>query len=136
MGGLPLKLLHWGRDGGPESSVDGFWLVEIKRLLSVVLLRFQGRSREAFHTHAFNSISWVLKGELVEHFADGKGRTHRPSLKPIITKRSTFHKVDSDGTTIVFSLRGPWAPLWWEHRPDEGYVPLTHGRKELDEPRY
>ena len=63
-----MKLFHKAKDGGPASTVTGYWLIESKRFFSIVLLRFDGPSREAFHTHAFNSISWVVKGVLLENF--------------------------------------------------------------------
>jgi len=55
------------KDGGPDSTVTGYWLIESKKWFSIVLLKFEGKSREAFHTHAFNAISWLLKGKLIEH---------------------------------------------------------------------
>lgn len=127
-----MRLLHVGKDGGPESTVWGYWLAEIKSLFSIVLLKFVGRSREAFHSHAFNSVSWVLSGRLTEQMLDGTIKVHTPSLRPIITRRSTFHKVDSDGVTWVFSLRGPWSRVWQEYRPGRGYVALANGREELN----
>jgi hypothetical protein len=125
-----MKFFKKMKDGGNESTVTGYWLIESKRLFSICLLKFEGRSREAFHTHAFNAISWVLKGSLNESFLDGKGRPHRPSLKPVVTPRNDFHKVDSDGTTWVLTFRGPWSKTWKEWLPKEQlFVTLTHGRK-------
>lgn len=126
------------KDGGPESTVTGYWLVELKRLFSILFLRFEGRSREAYHSHAFNAISWVLKGRLVEHDLSrpdeqiDRPRTtvYTPSFKPIFTPRDKVHKVDSDGVTLVLTFRGPWTDTWIEHRPT-GLVTLTHGRKEV-----
>ena len=124
--------MKFGKDGGPCSTVHGYWLVEIKRLLSIVLLRFDGASREAFHNHAFNCVSWVLRGRLIELHLDGRTETHGPSLLPVITRRSTFHKVDSDGRTWVLSLRGPWMSTWKEFIPDSGeVVTLGSGRRVL-----
>lgn len=128
-----MKFFHYGKDGGEYSKVWGFFLVEIKSLFSIVLLKFENGSREAFHEHAFNSISWVLKGELFEIPKDsGPCLTHKPSLKPILTYRRTFHKVHSIGRTWVLSFRGPWWNTWKEYiSGEERYVTLTHGRKEL-----
>ena len=118
------------KDGGKESTVTGYWLVEMKSLFSICLLKFEGRSREAFHTHAFNAVSWVLKGSLTEHMKDGRTNHYKPSFKPVWTPRSNFHKVDSDGTTVVLTFRGPWANRWKEWLPnEERFVTLTHGRK-------
>lgn len=129
-----MKILYKGKDGGPESKVTGYWLFESKRFGSIVLLCFDKGSREAYHTHAFNAISWVLKGELLEH-SKGQGRvtTYTPSVKPIFTARECFHRVfGMADKTWVLSFRGPWLPKWFEFRPKQNVtVMLTHGRKEL-----
>lgn len=112
-----MKFLKRGKDGGPQSTVTGYWLTEIKRLFSIVLLKFENGSRDEYHSHAFHSINWVLRGRVVEQFRDGSYIVHEPSLRPVITKRSTLHRVVSQGTTWVFSLRGPWAKTWLEYDP-------------------
>jgi len=127
-----MKFLHYGKDGGEYSTVWGFFLIEIKRLFSIVLLKFEDGSRDAYHNHAFNSISWVLKGELFEIPFTGRCHTHKPGLKPVFTYRDTFHKVVSVGRTWVLSFRGPWAKTWKEYLPsEERNVTLTHGREEV-----
>lgn len=127
-----MKLFSKGFDGGPDSTVTGYWLTEIKRLFSVVLLKFSHGSRDEYHSHAFNSINWVLKGRVIEYTRDGDVIMHGPSLWPIITKRSTFHRVVSEGTTWVFSLRGPWKKTWLEYSPaTEKTTVLTEHRREV-----
>ena len=128
-----MKLLQKCKDGGPESTVTGWFLVEAKKLLSVAVLRFSDGSREAYHSHAFNCISWVLRGRLEEVHLDGHVVVHKPSWGPILTYRDTFHKVYSRGDTWVFTLRGPWVDEWREYLPNQGrFVTLTHGRRERD----
>lgn len=136
-----MKLFRKAKDGGPESTVTGYWLIEAKRLFSVCLLKFEDGSRDAYHTHAFDSINWVLKGEVREHVIDelgdhgsvaGYSISHHASLRPVITRRSTFHKVVSKGTTWVLSLRGPWSKMWMEYTPATAQTTvLTHGRRHL-----
>lgn len=134
-----MKFLKLMKDGGPLSRVWGYFLVEIKALFSVALLHFKDGSREAYHSHAFNSISWVLRGKLVEHEIDyifpetgivlEKVRQYLPSARPIITRRSMFHKVESEGDTWVITFRGPWVHQWQEFLPDKNRkITLTHGR--------
>ncbi len=125
-----MLFLKKRKDGGPESTVTGYWLVELKSLVSILFLSFKGRSREAYHSHAFNAVSWVLKGKLTEHLWNGGTKVYKPSFRPVFTPRKNIHKVDSDGTTWVLTFRGPWADRWIEQRP-EGLVTLTHGRKEI-----
>jgi hypothetical protein len=125
-----MKLFKLMKDGGKESRVSGFFLIEAKRLFSVVLLHFFDGSREAYHSHAFNSVSWVLRGKLVENMLDGTVNVYTPDLRPIVTFRTDFHRVVSEGDTYVLSFRGPWANTWKEFLPHlERFITLTHGRK-------
>lgn len=128
-----MRLMYLGKDGGPESRVWGFWFVELKNYFSVALLKFVGVSREAFHTHAFDSVSWVLWGKLLETIhEDGPRNVYTPSLWPIVTKRDTFHRVDSEGTSYVLTFRGPWTDVWKEYIPPQNRtVTLSHGRVEV-----
>lgn len=134
-----MKLLHYGKDGGQDSTVWGFWLVEWKRMFSIALLCFEDGSREAYHSHAFNSVSWVLKGELFENRLVTRGarllhhfRSFGPSVRPVVTKRNNLHRVSSIGRTWVLTFRGPWAKTWREFLPEQGlFVILASGRREL-----
>jgi hypothetical protein len=133
-----VKILSYRKDGGMLSHVWGLFLIEIKSLFSVVLLNFKDGSREAYHTHAFNAWSFVLKGRLEEHLLCACGDEHpadnvyTPSFRRIFTDRDAFHKVVSVGSTWVLSFRGPWRDIWAEYLPEEKrYVLLTHGRKEV-----
>lgn len=132
-----MKLFKWMKDGGPESRVFGFFLVEIKKLFSIVLLRFDNGSRDAFHSHAFNSISWLIRGELLEFrilswdkIKQVKITKYLPSFNLIITTRDNLHRVESYGITWVLTFRGPWSNTWQEFLPEtEEIITLTNGRK-------
>lgn len=128
-----MKFFRTAKDGGPLSTVTGFWLTEIKSLFSITLLRFSNGSRDEFHSHAFDSVSWVLTGKLFEqHLHGNQVDTHRPSILPVVTRRETFHRVFSQGTTWVLTFRGPWAKTWREYAPETGkFSVLTHGRKAV-----
>lgn len=134
-----MKIFSKMKDGGPESRVWGYFLIEWKKLFSIVLLHFKDGSREAYHSHAFNAISWVLSGRLDENRLVEKHenctmcafRTFTPSIIPVWTPRSNMHKVSSTGDTWVISFRGPWAKYWQEYLPGEDrFVTMTHGRVE------
>lgn len=131
----------WGsKDGGKDSNA-WVWGLEMKSLFSILVLKFEGRSRPVYHTHAFNSISWWLKGEAKEiGYTQGEIAEHwpyvrylSPSVFPILTWRSTLHKVNSEGVTWALTFRGPWADTWYEDYGDGVRVTLTHGRKEVNE---
>lgn len=125
-----MKVLQWGKDGGEQSHVSAFYIIEMKPLFSIVLLHFQNGTREAYHSHAFNAITWLLKGRFKEYVLNGKARYFWPRWKPKITLRSTFHKVYSYGDTWVLTFRGRWKKTWQEFLPEQNkFVTLTNGRK-------
>lgn len=128
-----MKLFRKAKDGGPESTVTGYWLIEAKKLFSIVLLRFDNGTRDSFHDHAFNSWNWILKGKVDEQFKDpGLDQILKPSWKPYFTSRSRMHRVRSIGTTWVLSIRGPWSDTWQEYDPQTRHTEtLTHGRTVL-----
>jgi hypothetical protein len=126
-----MKLFKKMRDGGPESPVIGYFLIEIKSLFSIVLLHFGG-TREAFHSHAFNALTFWLHGQVEEVVKTGVGYQYKTWKAGQIkhTSRDTMHKVLPTSGAWAISFRGPWAKTWQEYLPAENrFVTLTHGRK-------
>jgi hypothetical protein len=134
-----MKLFYRGKDGGPDSKVWGFWLIEWKRFFSIALLRFEPGSRDAYHNHAFNAWSWLLKGELIEYIRpendeedDGYNWELYWAPEFIYTPRERFHMVRSVGRSYVLTFRGPWTDRWLDHDVQTGVTStLTHGRQNL-----
>jgi hypothetical protein len=119
-------------DGGKESGVTGYFLIEWKPVFSIGLLHFKRGSRDAYHTHSFNALSWFIMGHVTEEHYNGLTKDFRPSLIPKYTPRSCFHKVFAHVDTLCFTIRGPWIDEWFEYRQKEDrLVKLTHGRVEL-----
>ena len=127
-----------GKDGGKDSTVDGV-MFEIKSLFTIGVLRFAPGTREAFHSHAFNCWSIVLKGGLREEFLDPRRnvRWHREG-DTVTTYRTDVHQVKAVEETFVLTFRGPWADTWRDvvetFKGSNTYFvdTLTHGRKLLD----
>lgn len=137
-----MKLFRKSYDGGGDSGVTGYWLIECKSLFSIVLLHFGPGSREAFHSHAFNALTWWLKGDVREEFFDktdpfwNKGEiTHKdwsPSWKPKWTPKNCFHKIIAGAKGAwALSIRGPWDATWFESKNGETYE-LGHGRVRIN----
>ena len=127
-------ILFKSKDDGKDSNVTGFWLIEIKSLFSIVILCFDKGSREAFHNHAFNAISWIIKGKLQEWIKVGnelRVEELKPSLIPIFTSRDRMHLVYGvTDKTWAISFRGRWNKTWQEYIPNENKeITLTNGRK-------
>jgi hypothetical protein len=128
-------------DGGKDSGVTAYFLIEWKPVFSIGILHFKNGSREAFHTHAFHAITWWLKGEVTEHrvispipIIDGKVETitkkFKSSFKPKFTSRDNLHKIESHGNTYALTFRGRWVDYWFEFR-GRALICLTNGRKTL-----
>ncbi len=124
-----MKLFKWAKDGGPKSYVNGLFVVEIKSLFSIVILHFSAGSRPAYHSHAFNAWSWLIRGKLDEYVLNTAVNFYRPSFIPIWTSRGTFHKVVSVGDSWAITFRGPWSKTWREFTEDQTFITLTDGRK-------
>lgn len=141
----PVSWLWGSKDGGPESRVR-MWGVECKALGSILVLRFEEGTRDAFHTHAFNAWSWVIRGAIVEQTLPAKSEEwdpdprlatwagFGPSWRPIYTDRRRFHRV-AGGTygAWAITIRGPWWSGWREYHPQDGtQTKLGQGRTVRD----
>jgi quercetin dioxygenase-like cupin family protein len=124
-----MKFFKKSYDGGTDSGVTGYWLVEIKPLFSIVLLKFNKGTRDAYHSHAFNALTIWLKGSVLEHelfspLTPKKWRAGHIKYTP----RDNIHMVEALTDTWALSIRGPWAKTWFEYKNEKIYE-LTHGRK-------
>ena len=84
-----FKITHFfnkAKDGGSESPVDAYFLIEIKGLFSIAVLKFNEGRRESFHTHAFTAWTWFLKGNLEEEKFDGTKIKYTRNFIPKLTK--------------------------------------------------
>ncbi len=127
-----MKFMDRGSDGGKKSGVTGFWIIEIKWLFSIVLLRFNTGTRENYHSHAFNALTIWLKGNVVEDvwgssWWDGK---HWPAAGRFKwTPRTSIHRVRAIVPTYCLSFRGPWKKSWFEINPvTNERITMTSGR--------
>lgn len=128
------------KDGGPNSPVDGYFLIEIKSLFSISLLKFNKGGRESFHSHAFNALTWFIKGDLVEQRLgkreDGtkgmKYYTYKRSLIPKFTSKFNSHRVVAAKDSWCLTVRGPWCKYWHEYNEGRNETTvMTHGRKVI-----
>lgn len=122
-----MKFLQKSPDGGKDSGVTGFFVVEVKPLFSIVILRFNKGTREAYHSHAFHALTFWLKGRVREEHLNGETKWFSGGMLKY-TPRTVFHRINALETSYAISFRGPWKNTWKESRSGE-FVTLTHGRK-------
>ena len=103
------------KDGGSESPVDAYFLIEIKDWFSIAILKFNKGGREAYHTHAFDAYTWFLKGNLVEKDVNGKYYVYERSLVPKKTLKSKNHRVTALSDSWCLTVRGKWDKTWTEY---------------------
>lgn len=137
-----MKLFTKAKDGGPESPVDAFFIIEWKSLFSIAFLKFNKGKREQYHTHAFNALTWFLKGNIVEDrlirtFALGlfsnEYYIYERSILPKYTSRDNNHRVEAFEDSWCFTIRGPWSATWTETDLENGTtITLAQGRKILN----
>lgn len=134
------RLFYKASDGGKDSGVTAYFLIEWKILFSIGVLHFKKGSREAYHTHAFNALTWWLRGSVTEErvglfsFLLKKQKDFKASIKPKFTSRENFHKIIAHVSTYALTFRGPWRDTWrdtWRELRGNKTVTLTHGRKEI-----
>lgn len=127
-----MRFMQTAPDGGKDSGVTGFFIIEIKSLFSIVLLKFLPNQRDNYHSHAFHALTWFIKGLGYEDRIDRSYiRVLCPSLRPKYTPRKNTHKVNVIDPLYAISFRGPWKDTWQEVRPDGSTITLTHGQKEV-----
>ncbi len=130
-----MRFFQKTKDGGPDSTVEAYFLFEIKWLCSIALLKFNKGSRTNYHTHAFNALTWFIKGSMTEIRLADLGQElaeYRHSIIPKVTRKDNLHKVVAHKTSWCFTIRGPWDKHWKEVDLDAGIeYNLTHGRQVL-----
>jgi quercetin dioxygenase-like cupin family protein len=126
-----MKLFTKAPDGGKGSGVTGYFLIEAKSKFSIVLLRFNKGTREAYHSHGFNALTLWLAGSVKEHLLGIRAPRHFNPLQIKWTPRNAFHKIEALETSWAMSIRGPWVDRWQEYRNGQ-FVTLTHGRQEIE----
>jgi hypothetical protein len=137
-----MKLFQKASDGGKNSGVSAYFLIEWKRVFSIALLHFNTGTREAYHSHAFNALTLWLKGEVEEQrlrMVPCSSSWEDAAIREITTKRyeggdwklttrDNMHRVKALTPAWALTFRGPWSNTWQEDRNGE-IVTLTHGRK-------
>jgi hypothetical protein len=73
-------------DGGKDSGVTAYFLIEWKILFSIGVLRFKKGTREAYHNHAFNALTWWLKGKVTEEKINGEKKDFEKHFKSFVNR--------------------------------------------------
>lgn len=133
-----MKLFTKMKDGGPESPVTAYVLIEYKPLFSIMFLKFRKGTREEYHTHAFNALTLFIVGKMFEerlHLGINNDyfkivKRYKKSIFPKITTKDNLHRITAKKDSWCFTIRGPWVNTWYEYNElTNTKTYLTHGRK-------
>lgn len=128
-----MRLFQKVKDGGDKSTVDAYFLIELKGLFSIALLKFNKGSRENYHNHAFNALTFFLCGEAYEYKVN-RPRWRYKRFRFKYTPRDNMHKVYAYSNSWAITFRGPWKDTWKEFNPMTlETTTLTHGRRIVDD---
>lgn len=138
-----FKALEWTDVVFGEGDLRRFVLFECKYLFSIYINVWNVIAHDRFHTHAFSSFSFFLKGwyneeELVElPWLPGKHAIvhHRYSAPFVrfIPRTNNHRMLKSSRNAVTVTIAGPWDRMWSEstvRQPHETRV-LGWGRKVI-----
>jgi hypothetical protein len=120
-----------------EGYIIQYTLFENKYFGGIWLYNWKTILQNRFHTHAFSSYAFLLRGSYTEEvIVDGKIETRVVNqwLKPRYLPQNYCHKIlkaEPKTWTIVFF--GKWMPFWWEYFQDtKTWVKYAWGRKVIE----
>ncbi len=120
-----------------EGHIIQYTLFESKRFGGIWIYNWKTILQNRFHTHAFNSIAFLLSGKYTEEVIENGKITLRivhQWLKPRFLPKNYCHRIlkaDPNTWTIVFF--GKWIPYWWEYFGDsKTWVKYGWGRKVIE----
>lgn len=115
-------------------NVDEITIAEWKPLFSLKTFYFcPGEAQEIYHTHSFDSYSFLVYGNYIEAFYDDVNDIYweepRNRSRLIHIPRDRYHQITkSDGCRTIM-ITGPWSDHYKEYKKDTKEVLIsTHGR--------
>lgn len=98
-----------------SQSVTEWTLLEYKKWFSLKVFHFhKGEGlQDRFHTHAFNAVSVLLKGNYIEEVIDTTDneivKLPRNRSRFLFIPRDSFHRITKSSGCITILLTGPWS---------------------------
>lgn len=120
-----------------DGHIIQYTLFESKYIGGIWLYNWKTIKQNRFHTHAFNSIAFLLSGKYTEEVIENgqiKFKVVHQQFKARFLPKNYCHRIlkaDPNTWTIVFF--GRWIPYWWEYFEDtKTWVKYGWGRKVIE----
>lgn len=93
-----------------------WWLIPQTRLFNIYLHEYMCSDGRTLHDHPFYSVSFLLKGELLEHSFNGV--RFIPRFLPIFRTAKFAHRLELvKGPALTIFITGPKIRQWGFHGP-------------------
>lgn len=103
-----------------DQSVTELTILEYKKLFSIKLFKFHKSSgkQDRFHTHAFNALSFLIKGDYTEEIIkDNKiMKCRRNRSRILYIPKDSYHRITKSDSCYTLLLTGPWGGEFKELR--------------------
>ena len=101
-----------------EQAVSELTVLEWKKLFSIKLFHFhktEGK-QDRFHTHAFNAVSILLKGDYTEEVLEGNTviPLKRSRKRFLFIPANQYHRITKSDGCRTLLITGPWGPEFKE----------------------
>ena len=119
-----------------EGSVTQHIVFENKKLFSLIFYKWNTIDQIRFHTHAFSSFAFLLKGwyweKVMFNNIEMTNFVNQP-LWPRYLPKNYCHAIqNAKPGTLTMVITGPWQKFWYEYFPDtKKWVKYTWGREKL-----
>jgi len=112
----------------PDVIINGnylqrWFIIPRNRFFNIYLHCFTGSDDDrALHDHPWWSLSFLLKGELVEHSFSGKKHIYK--YLPVVRSAKFSHRLELiKGPAWTIFITGPKIRSWGFHHPVDGWLP-------------
>jgi hypothetical protein len=119
-----------------KGHIVQYTIFEHKKLGGIWIYNWKTIEQNRFHTHAFNSYAFLLKGSYKEEvIIDGEihEREVNQILKPRFLPKNYCHRIlEAKPKTWTIVFFGRWDKYWWEYFADKDkWIKYTWGRNKV-----
>ena len=132
-----MKLFKRKRIELGEGHIIQYTIFESKYLGGIWIYNWKTILQNRFHTHAFNSYAFLLRGEYTEEVIENgevKTKVVNQLFKPRFLPKNYCHRIlEAKPKTWTIVFFGKWIPHWYEYFQDtKTWVKYGWGRKVVD----
>lgn len=126
-----LRAFEWTTVIFGEGFLLRYVIFECKYLFCIYLNFWNTIAHDRFHTHAFPSISFFLRGWYYEEELYKGVRLYKAPMVRFIPRTNNHRMLQSSKDAITVTIGGPWDRMWSETFLDGTKRVLAWGRRVI-----